>query len=288
MKLLYSRPPFTFCGVENNFERSRVVVLPVPYDSTASYKSGAREGPAAIIDASRNMETYDIERGIDVADEVGIYTLDELEPNMNSPRETIDRVRDAVKEITGNGKFPVVLGGEHSVSLGAVEALREKTNSVLQIDAHADLRDEYEGTKYNHACVMRRIREIAGAVQVGVRSMSEEGKEYIDEKGIGKSIFGVHFDPDAVVDMLKEPVYITIDVDAFDPSEVPSVGTPEPGGLHWEQVLGLLKKVAEKKKVIGFDVVELRPTAGSVGSDFLCAKLAYALIGYVFKDKLMK
>jgi len=285
MKLLHSRPPFNFCGADSDFKKSKVVVLPVPYDSTASYKSGTRGGPAAIIDASRNMEFYDIESGVEIASKIGIYTLDELEPNMNSPREMIDWVRDAVREIIGNGKFPVIFGGEHSITVGAVEALKEKIGdvSVLQIDAHADLRDEYEGTCYSHACVMRRIREIAPAVQVGIRSMSLGEKKYIDKEGIGKSIFGAHFEPERVVSKLGKNVYITIDVDGFDPSEVPSVGTPEPGGLRWEQVLGLLKKVAEKKNVVGFDIVELRPTGESVGSEFLCAKLAYKLIGYVFR-----
>ncbi len=287
MKLLHSREPFNFCGLEDvKFENSKAVVLPVPYDSTASYISGMRHGPKAIIEASRHMELYDVELGYEPSQKTGVWTLDELQPSMDSPKETIKRVRDAFSEIMDNDRFPIMLGGEHSITLGAVQAVAAKYPklSVLQIDAHSDLRDEFEGTKYNHACVMRRVREICPAAQVGIRSMCTEEAEFIRHRKL-KGIFGTEFKIDDVVKELGENVYVTIDVDGFDPAEVPAVGTPEPGGLYWKQVMPLLRKVAEKKNIVGFDVVELCPMPGDIRSDFFCAKLAYKMLGYSFMKK---
>jgi agmatinase len=287
MRLLHSRPPYNFPGVEpelTSFDKARVVVLPVPYDSTACYRSGARNGPHAIITASRQMELYDEELGYEPT-RVGIHTLDELEPSMNSPEETIKRVEKAVDEIVENKKFPLMLGGEHSISLGAVRALSKtyKNMSVLQLDAHTDLRDEFEGTKFGHTSVMRRISELCDAVQVGIRDMSLEEAEFVKKRKSKVFYARDSLKPKEVVSALKKDVYVTIDLDVFDPSEVPAVGTPQPGGMHWYDVLAILKEVASKRNVTGFDVVELCPIDGDISSDFLAARLAYKFLAYIFK-----
>lgn len=287
MRLLHSRPPYNFPGIEpelSSFERAKVVVLPVPYDSTTCYKGGSRDGPRAIIAASRQMELYDEELGYEPA-RVGIHTLDELEPSMNSPKETVERIEQAVSEIVENRKFPLMLGGEHSISLGAVRALAKKYKnmSVLQLDAHSDLRDEFEGTKFGHTSVMRRISELCDTVQVGIRSMSKEEAEFAKRKKLKLFHMKDSLKPKFIVSSLKRDVYVTIDLDAFDPSEVPAVGTPEPGGLHWNEVLAILKEVASSRNVVGFDVVELCPIEGDISSDFLAARLAYKFLGYIFK-----
>jgi len=286
MKLLHENLPFTFGGVENDFARAKAGVLQVPYDSTASYKTGMRHGPSAIIDASRNMELYDIEFGCDISQKVGFYTYDELHTDKGSPEKTVKIVEESVAEVLKAGKLPIVLGGEHSVSSGAIKACKEEYGqlSVLQIDAHADMREEYEGTKYNHACVMRRIRGITSeCVQVGVRSMSEEEADYINEKKLGGSIFGPEFDAKKVAGMLKGNVYITVDVDGFDPAFVPGVGTPEPNGISWEQAMDLFSLI--KGKIVGFDVVEAMPLSGQARTEFFCAKLAYKMAGYALLEK---
>ena len=287
MQLLHSRPPHKFMGCKASFEKSKFVVLPVPYDGTTSYKPGTRDGPRAIIDASRYVEEYDIELdGVFTGE--GIYTLSELDVDAGSPENTVKRVEEAVSEIVESRKIPITLGGEQSISSGAFSAVKKAHGnvSVLQIDAHSDLRNEFEGTKFSHASVMRRIRgKTDSVVQVGIRSMCKEEKEYIDKNKLSGSIFGSGFEADEVVGKLGEKVYISIDLDGFDPSEVPAVGTPEPGGLLWKQVIPLLKKVAQEKEIVGFDVVELCPLPGEARSDFLAAKLVYKLIGYISSSK---
>jgi agmatinase len=214
-----------------------------------------------------------------------------MEPDMGSAELTVKRVQEMAEPVLKKGKFPVLFGGEHSVSVGLVAALakRHKELSVLQIDAHADLRDEYEGTKYNHACAMRRIREhVRSASQVGIRSVCREELEHINSAGLGEHIhWGAEFDEKKVLSQLTDTVYVSIDLDGFDPSECPGVGTPEPGGLKWAQTLGLLRRVAAEKKIVGFDMVELLPIPGTVQSEFFAAKLAYKLLGYsMFPGKL--
>jgi len=292
MKLLHSLPPFNFCGLERKeFKDCRVVVLPVPYDSTATYNPGARNGPHAIIQASRNMELYDEELGYSPAD-VGIFTLDELEPSMKSPEDMVARVEGVVAEIVEAEKFPVVLGGEHSISLGAIRAMNEKHDgiTVLHLDAHGDLRNEYEGTRYSHACVMRRASEICPVVQLGVRSISAEEAEFMKGAENVKTFFmhdvreeGLAATLDDLIPALSEEVYISFDIDVFDPGEVPATGTPEPGGMRWHEVMQVLKRVSAQKQIVGFDLVELAPIPGNPASDFLAAKLAYKLIGHKFK-----
>ncbi|HUW19573.1 MAG TPA: agmatinase [Sedimentisphaerales bacterium] len=263
---------------------AEVVIVPVPYDRTSTWLKGADKGPAAIIEASANMELYDIETDSEVYKK-GIFT-DEALPVELSPEEMVEAVRGRVENYIKQGKFVVVLGGEHSVSIGAIRAHCESNQdvSVLQLDAHSDLREEYDGSKYNHACVMARAREIAPIVQVGIRSMDICEKEFINKDNIffAEDIYGSTDWIDEVIARLSDRVYVTIDLDVFDPSVVPATGTPEPGGLLWYDVLALLRTVFEKRNVVGFDVVELCPNDNSKPSDFLAAKLVYKLLSYKF------
>ncbi|MFH1393633.1 MAG: agmatinase [Candidatus Micrarchaeota archaeon] len=271
-----------FMGFQHEPADSRAVVLQVPYEGTVSYMEGTAKGPGAIISASNQVELYDIELDKEPALEFGIRTAEPLEPEKTSEK-TMMKVRDAIGGIVRDGKFPIVFGGEHSISTGPVLALKEKYSdlSVLQIDAHADLREEYHGDNHSHACVMARIREqVDRAVQVGIRSMEREEMARIKRSRLEEFVHGPDFEADKVVGQLSENVYVTIDLDGFDPSEVPGVGTPEPGGIHWKQGIELLRKVAEKKNVVGFDIVELIPIPGSVQSEFFAAKLAYKMLGY--------
>jgi agmatinase len=263
-----------------------VVVLPVAYDGTTEWCSGARDGPRAIIDASEYLELYDIELDREIY-EVGIHTLPEVQPDMAGPEHMVQRVYQVAKGLLGKDKTVVMLGGEHSLTLGMVRAYREKYQalSVLQLDAHADLRDSYLGTRFGNATVMRRVSELCPIVPVGVRSLSQEEHQFI--KGVGITPF---YATDLVsgqvagkiVAALSQQVYITIDLDVLDPSVMPAVGTPEPGGIGWYDLLGLLREVARARQVVGFDLVELCPGQGPVACAFLAAKLAYKLIGYSF------
>lgn len=281
-------PPRGFAGIlppYTDWERALVVILPVPYDSTTEWRSGARDGPRAIIDASQYLELYDLELGQEIY-KVGIHTLPEVQPVMSSPEEMIGRVYDVAKTLVNEGKFVVMLGGEHSLTLGMVKALvgRFSGLSVLQLDAHADLRDEYFGTKYSHACVMRRVFELCPLVQVGVRSLSWEEQQFLNQNKMEPCISTLTTEPDCVeniISQLSEDVYVTIDLDAFDPSLMPAVGTPEPGGLGWQETVNLLKVLARKRHVVGFDIMELCPREGPTSCAFLAAKLAYKFIGYI-------
>ncbi len=263
-----------FLRSEYSFDESDVVILPVPYEKTVCYMPGTAKGPKAIIDASVQLEKFDVELGYEIDSKVKIHTTGEVE---------FEELEKRVSEIIQKNKLPVVLGGEHTVTIPPVKAIAKKYTglSVLQIDAHGDLRDEFEGEKMSHACVMRRVREITKkTVQVGIRDMSREESSYIEKEGIRNSIHGAKFNIDKITEQLSDNVYITVDLDGFDPSEVPAVGTPQPGGLHWDEVTELLRKVSEKKNVVGFDVVELAPIKDQVASDFLAAKLVYKMIGY--------
>lgn len=269
-------------------------VVPVPYDLTASYISGMRNGPRAIIEASTHMELYDDELGCEPY-EAGIETLAQVESTAIGPEEMIKRVRQASSGVIGAGKIPVLLGGEHSITLGLVQALLEKYPdlSVLQLDAHADMRDTYQDTPFNHACVARRISELCPIVQVGIRSLCMEEAEFLraGEKAGRKAktsiktyyatdvIKGISWD--SVVRNLTKNICITVDLDVFDPSIMPATGTPEPGGIGWYDALGLLKKAISRRRVVGFDVVELCPLPGNIAPDFLAAKLVYKMMGYV-------
>ena len=280
-------PPRVFAGLEppySSLQQAKTVILPVPYDSTTEWRTGSRHGPQAIIDASQYLELYDLELDCEIY-KVGICTLPHLEPLLGSPQDMIDRVYQVTKGLVEKGKFVVLLGGEHSLSLGAARAYKEEFPglSVLQLDAHADLRDKYLGTKYGQACVMRRIFELCPICQVGVRSLSQEEKQFLTQNkltpfymsDLTSNTASIH----EIVESLSDDVYVTIDVDVLDPSIMSAVGTPEPDGMFWRQVLDIVKSVAHHRHVVGFDLTEFCPAEGPGSCAYLLAKLAYKLIG---------
>jgi agmatinase len=269
------------------FESSSVVILPCPVDRTTSYVGGTRNGPHEILQASSHMELWDEEMNADVHG-VGIYTLPEMELPFGEMTPLIEEIERVAYEVIARDKFLVTLGGEHSITPPLVSAAARKyTNlSVLQIDAHADMRDAYMGTPHNHACAMRRSAQHAKITQVGIRSLSTEEAEVLPK--LKTTVFfdaTMREDPnwmDAVVESLGEHVYVTIDVDGMDPAIMPSTGTPEPGGLSWPEMTRLMRKTAERRTIVSADIVELSPIPGMVAPNFLCAKLLYKLLTYRF------
>ncbi|HOG18564.1 MAG TPA: agmatinase [Syntrophales bacterium] len=278
-----------FGGIEEQYtvwKKAAFVVVPVPYDLTTTYQSGSRRGPAAILDASGNMELYDEELDQETY-LAGICTFAPIEAEAAGPEAMVRKVEERVTAASQGGKIPVVLGGEHSISLGAIRALKRRhaNLSVLQFDAHADMRESYQGSPYSHACIARRAREICPVVQVGIRSLSAEEAVFLKANPVKTwSVESIRSQPDcpeALCRDLSDDVYVTIDLDVFDPSLMPSTGTPEPGGLLWHEVLSVLREVCRRRRVRGFDVVELAPLPGIVAPDFLAAKLTYRTMGYL-------
>lgn len=283
-------------GRQADYASARFAVLPIPYDATTSYAVGTREGPRAIITASQQVELYD-----ELLDrepyKAGVATLDALEPDVRGPEQMDARIFNAARKVVRDGKFLFGLGGEHSVTAGLVRAVRTKYKqlAVLQIDAHADLRDQYQGSPYSHASVMRRVHDLGvKAVGVGIRNLSAEEAKFIRQHEL--PIFMArhcHTRPggptqqdwiEVVVSHLREwgrPVYVTIDIDGFDPAFAPGTGTPEPGGLDWHQVNHLLDVVTRDCEVVGADIVEVKPIPPNHVTEFLAARLAYRLMGYV-------
>ncbi|MFZ5952250.1 MAG: agmatinase [Candidatus Rifleibacteriota bacterium] len=285
---------YNFLGLPDEdtaYDDAKAVIIPVPYDSTTSYRSGTREGPSAIIMASRQMELFDLDLQCEPLN-TGVHTLTELQPDMRGPAETIENIENAVRAVVEDGKMPVILGGEHSITTAPIKVLKEKYGeelSVLQLDAHSDLREAYEQTPYSHASVMRRVFDFARITQVGIRNTCKSEMDFIKKVG-HDGIFWAHDIctgddswMDKVMQRLSDKVYVTIDLDAFDPSIMPAVGTPEPGGMLWYQTLKLLNRVIDEKTLVGFDVVELCPIAGNISSDFLAAKLVFKMLGRLFK-----
>jgi agmatinase len=282
----------SFCGLPDNdnaYAPAFVIILPVPFDKTSTWLKGADKGPAAIIEASRYLELYDIETDSEVYKH-GIFTADPI--HAASPSLLLKKTDVAVSRYLKDNKLVVTLGGDHSVSIGVIKAYaRHCSNlSVLHLDAHADSRDSYEGTPYNHACVIARAREFTNnIVSVGIRSMDSSERANIDPK----RMFFAHDIHESdkwinkTVRPLTDKVYITIDLDVFDPGIMPSTGTPEPGGLGWYQVMKLLAAVSKSKQIVGFDVVELCPSEHKA-PDFLAAKLIYTLLSYVHANKPRK
>ena len=282
--------PRNFLGLENDhsrYESAQFAILPVPYDSAASYLSGTRNAPSAIISASEHLEWFDEELQKECF-QCGIATLDPIEPNLDGPKAMQDDLCEWSAGIISDGKFPFALGGDHSVSAGLIRAALKAHSDlcVLQIDAHLDLRDQYYGSSHMHACVMRRTTELGvNVVPVGIRAVAPEEHEFLQDRQQQPIMArDCHTDEnwmDRVVSSLGDTVYVTIDIDGFDPAYAPGTGTPEPGGLDWYQVTGLLRRVASQKKIVAADLVEVMPLPGQVVTEFLAARLIYKLISYV-------
>ncbi len=288
--------PDNFLGLEENFtdyKKSKTVILQVPYEGTVTYKKGTAFGSKAIIEASKEVEWYDDELDY-MPCNVGISTLKPIN-TQGSPEEVNNNIYKEIKKNIQDNKFIITLGGEHSITSSIVKAFKEKYPdlSVLQLDAHSDLRDSYQGSKFNHACIMKRIFDFGlKFTQVGIRSISEEEEPFIKQNKLklffARNIYNNDRWFKSALDSLTENVYITIDLDVFDPSIIPAVGTPEPGGLDWYKVINFLKEVFANKNVVGCDVVELSPIKDNVVSDFTAARLVYKLIGYKFSQDLNK
>ncbi len=283
--------PLTFLGLPETdapgFDAAGVLILPVPYEATVSYMGGTRFGPRRLLEASRYIELYDHELDAE-PHTVGVHTLPELLLSGAGPEQALAELREALDPLVASDKLVIMLGGEHSISAAPIEAhaarLGGRRLSVLQLDAHGDLRPEYEGTPFSHACVMYRVHRLVDLVPVGIRAITAEERRLIRERNI-PVIFGHELDAagawiDRALTALGPDVYITIDIDFFDPSLVPSTGTPEPGGGAWYPALRLLQRVFAERHVVGADVVELAPIPGIVAPDFLAAKLVYKLVAY--------
>jgi len=278
----------------SSFERSRVLIFPVAYEGTVSFGAGTGAGAMAIVDASRNMELYEEETDAEVY-KIGIHTLEEFAAR-ETPEAMMNGLYERAKELLKEEKFLCMLGGEHSVSAPVIRAHAEMFHniSILQIDAHADLRDEYDGTPHSHASIMARsVKDLKiPAVQVGIRSLSAEEAGSLADLPTkiywARDIVGRTDWIDGAIDSLTENVYLTIDIDGLDPSLVPTTGTPEPGGLGWYEVLTLLRRLAEKRRVVGMDLVEFSKTETSDAPAFLCAKLVYKALAYIFKNDTPK
>jgi len=290
MNLFKEESPFNFLSLENqNPKKSKVWILPVPFEATVFNLGGTKEGPKAIIEASRNVELFDEDLKKDIS-KIGIFTLPFLSLTKNSPKEAVFQIKKAVEKIIKNKKFPVILGGEHTLTLGAVLAFKtffKNEFSVLQFDAHSDLRDEFEGTKYHHATFARRIvGDLKIKIcQIGVRAISKEEFNFINKTKKVKVFYKRNYEKKEILDFLAEKVYLTIDLDVLDPSIMPAVGTPEPEGLFFENILEIVKEVAKEKEILGFDVVELSPIPGLFYPNYLAAKLISKILGIVFEKQ---
>jgi agmatinase len=276
-----------YAGIPDNYaklENSKIVLIPVPYDGTSTWQKGANKGPKAFLEASENMELYDIETDSEVYKE-GIYLADSIVEN-SSPEKMVNEVHQITKKYINKNKFVTLFGGEHTISIGTIRAFNECFDNltVLQIDAHADLRDQYQGTLYNHACAVYEANQTTNLVQVGIRSMdiSEKRRMNLDKVFFAHDMALNEFWMDDVIDQLTQNVFITFDLDAIDPSLLPSTGTPEPGGLFYYETLEFLKRVFKEKNVVGFDMVELCPNEHEKSSDFLAAKIYYKMLSYKF------
>lgn len=280
----------TFAGIPEEYGNSStasIVLIPVSYDGTSTWGKGADKGPDAFLDAAENMELYDIETDTEVYTH-GVYLAPGIEED-SSPEAMVNEVYKVTKDYVNRNKFTTLVGGEHSISIGAIRAMNESFDNltVLQIDAHADLRQEYEGSRYNHACALYEANEQTNLVQVGIRSMDAIEKTVMkrDQVFFAHEMIQDDYWMDNAIDLMTDNVYITFDLDAFDPSLLPSTGTPEPGGLQWYETLEFLRRVFAEKNVVGFDVVELCATGDYKPSAFTAAKLYYKMLSYKFENE---
>lgn len=279
----------TYAGIPEKYSRietARVVLIPVPYDGTSTWQKGADKGPEAFLAASENMELYDIETGTEVYKK-GIYLENPIE-DYSTPEKLVSKVHNVTKSFIQKNKFVTLVGGEHSISIGSVRAFNECFDNltVVQLDAHADLRKQYNGSTCNHACAMYEASQNTNLIQVGIRSMDAAEVTVMDRD----KVFFAHemavddYWMENAIDLMTENVFLSIDLDVFDPSILPSTGTPEPGGLFWYETLEFLKRIFNEKNVVGFDIVELCPNNYEKSSDFLASKLYYKMLSYKFND----
>lgn len=289
MHVLNQLPPHNLFGLEDStYEKSKVAVLPVPYDSASTYKAGSRDGPDAIIAASRNLELYDYESKNDIS-RIGVYTLEAMAPDLSSPENMVRKIEDEITPVIQDGKVPLLIGGEHTIAMGSIRALSKLTRksfSVLHFDAHSDSRDEIYGAKYCHACIMARIMELGiDTYSVGVRSIDESSaKRYGKRMLFRDEMHGMSINDTvkAIDSNTKGSIYLTFDFDVLDPSIMPSTGTPEPDGLAYYETMSILKGVLSRKNLIGMDFTEFSPIPGNIAPDFLAAKLIYQSIGFAY------
>lgn len=279
-----------YAGIADEFaqlETAKVVLIPVPFDGTSTWGKGADKGPDAFLEASENMELYDIETDTEVYRQ-GIHLTAPITEN-TSPEAMVSAVHQTTKEFIKRNKFVTLFGGEHSISIGSIRAFNECFDNItiLHIDAHADLRESYDGTKYNHACAVHEASQTTNLVQVGIRSMDLIERTFMNEEQtfFAHDMVNDEYWMDSVIEAMTDNVFITFDLDAFDPSILPSTGTPEPGGLLWYETLEFLKQVFEEKNVVGFDIMELCPNPADKSSDFLAAKLYYKMLSYKFSGQ---
>jgi len=276
-----------FAGVADEFctyDYAAVLLQSIPYDGTSTWIKGADKGFPAFLDALENMELYDIETGTEVYKK-GVHILPQIKEDA-SPEAMFNAVYNKTKELLNTGKYLTFFGGEHSISIGVIKAFYEKYNNltVLQLDAHADLRPSYHGSPYNHACAVYDASVNTNLIQVGIRSMDIGEVEHMDRSKtfFAETMYGTTDWMDQSIALMTDDVYLTIDLDAFDPGILPATGTPEPGGIDWNTMIRYLRKVFEQKNVVGFDIVELAPIEGNKASEFLTAKLYYKLLSYKF------
>jgi agmatinase len=278
----------TFGGIEDKYaslESAAILLQSVPYDGTSTWGKGADKGFDAFLDAAENMELYDIETDSEVYKR-GIHLLPPV-VEQSTPKALFRSVYEKTKELLDSNKFLTFFGGEHSISIGIIKAFYERYHNItiLQLDAHADLRPEYLGSRYNHACAVHDASRNANLIQVGIRSMDVSEKEFLDPSKcfFGEDIHGSKSWMEDSIALMTDKVYITFDLDAFDPSIMPATGTPEPGGLDWHTTISYLKKVFKQKDVVGFDLVELAPIEHLKAPQFLVSKLYYKMLSYKFK-----
>lgn len=278
----------TFGGISkewSRFEQASILLQPIPYDGTSSWGKGADKGFDAFIEASENMELYDIETDSEVY-RLGIHALDPV-AEKSTPEDVFSAVYKKTSELLKTQKFLTFFGGEHSISIGVIKAFYEAYSNltVLQLDAHADLREVYAGSKYNHACALHDASKNTNLIQIGIRSMDISEKQYLDLNKcfFAEDLYQTNQWQEKSINLMSDDVYITIDLDVLDPSIMPSTGTPEPGGLSWKTTINYLKKVFKSKNVVGFDIVELAPIKNQKAPNFLVAKLYYKLLSYKFK-----
>ncbi len=280
----------TYAGIPEQYsvlDRAQVVLISVPYDGTSTWQKGADKGFDAFLEASANMELYDIETNSEVYKK-GVFIAEPVTEN-SSPALMVEQVHKTVKKYLQKNKFVTIFGGEHSISIGTIRAFKEcfKDLTVLHLDAHSDLREEYNGSPYNHACAVYEASKTTNLIQVGIRSMDSSEVETMNKDQVFFAEQMIFDDSwiDRAIDMMTDTVFITLDLDVFDPSIMPSTGTPEPGGLLWNETIEFLNKVFKEKNVVGFDIVELCPNPSNKAPDFLVAKLYYKMLSYKFSRR---